>query len=79
MGRREEAGLRNRDVERSGSDHVRGGCPHVVSLHGTPADAAVAAFWALIGRMAPPRVALASLMLRAVTDLIRPAHERAGE
>lgn len=53
--------------------------PHVIRLHGTPANAVVAAFRAMIGRMTPPGVVRADLVLRTVADLVRPAEERAGE
>jgi hypothetical protein len=77
----EEAGEERRggEEERCGHIDVGIGRPHVARLDGPAADAIVAALGAMVRGGAFPALSCGVSMPRAVTDLVRPAEEGAGE
>ena len=70
-----EVDRRGEEDERSGRVGVGCDRPHVVRLDGPPADAIVAA----LGAMGRGFALAGMVMLHAMTDLVRPAEEGAGQ
>lgn len=74
-----EAGLRGRDVQEVGRERASIDDSDIANLDGTAADATITTVRALLGSMALTGFSRDRLARRIVADLVRPAHEGAGE
>ncbi len=80
MSRRREAEMRRQEEERPRDHRVGGVRPQAAHLHRPTADAVVAAIGALVrGVISLVPGSRCGVMLRTMTDLVRPADERAGK